>query len=225
MADGRGKTPRRLLTFKPTTIQRYIDSGLTDKEIAKKLHMTLLQWDKYKAAHKEIQDLYKPVARYGGRRGLFMLHDVQAIYNSLIDYMRDRDNKKQAYSIPSICSYLHISRDTYYKYLHENDNKQLINTENWEKIYTSIADLFKNMHELIESSLVDKAVSMNSVGAIFVLKNHYGYSDKKQLELSDDKTINVSWENVHSIASKPANECISSDNVKLSEPIDIEKDK
>lgn len=225
MADGRGKTPRRLLTFKPTTIQRYIDSGLTDKEIAKKLHMTLLQWDKYKSSHKDIQDLYKPVARYGGRRGLFMLHDVQAIYNALIDYMRDRDNKKQAYSIPSICSYLRISRDTYYKYLHENDNKQLINTENGEKIYTSIADLFKNMHELIESSLIDKAVSMNSVGAIFVLKNHYGYSDKKQIELSDDKTINVSWENVHSIAAKPSNGCISSDNVKLSEPINIDKDK
>ena len=43
MADGRGKTPRRLLTFKPATIQRYIDDGLTDKDIARKLHMTLVQ--------------------------------------------------------------------------------------------------------------------------------------------------------------------------------------
>lgn len=222
--DGRGRTPRRLLTFKPATIKKYIDAGLTDLEIAKKLHMTLRQWDKYKAAHSEITALYD-TAEHKGRKGLFMLHNVQAIYDTLIDYMKDRDNKKMSYSIPSMCAYLHISKDTYYKYLHENDNKQLIKTENNEMVYISIADLFKNMHELIESSLIDRAVCMNSVGAIFVLKNHYGYSDKQQLELSNDRTINVSWENVKPIAGKTSNGCISSDNAKLSESIHIEKDE
>lgn len=217
MADGRGKTKHKEYRYKVSTISNYVKSGMSDKEIASRLHLTLLQWDRYKSTHIDIINLYKEIEKDLKTPGkAFKWHDVQYIYDNIINYMGDRDKKKLPYTIPSLCAYLKISQDTYYHYLHENDNKQLIHTEKGVLVYTSISELLKNVHNLIEANLVDLATLRNSIGAIFVLKNHYGYSDKKQVEINDTAPINITWEHAPG-ALLPQGKAIDSDNVKLSE--------
>lgn len=235
MSDGRGKTPHRLYRYKVSTITGYLESGMTDKQIAARLHMTLLQWDRYKATHDEIRELYNELnTSLKTNKKALMLHDVQFVYDNIVNYLQYRDKKKLPYTIPSFCAYLKISKDTFYKYLHENDNKQLIETENGKKAYISIAELFNEMYGLIEANLVDFSILRNSIGAIFTLKNHYGYADRQTINVENERSINVSWNTCstlpaankehiipeHTIESEQVSgeQVIHSDNLKLSEP-------
>lgn len=119
---------------------------------------------------------------------------VQEWYNKIQDYIEMRERKKLALTIPSLCAYLMISRSSYDTYRRTVMEKEWVVTASGDDRYLSRDDVFQNFHDLVESSMVDAAVTGKSIGAIFILKNWYGYRDEKQLNLSKDEPIEISWD-------------------------------
>ena len=62
-----------------------------------------------------------------------------------------------------------------------------------ETIQPAIVDMIKSADRAILSELADRCLAGRNLGAIFLLKNHYDYTDKQTLAVSDSDYI-VRWE-------------------------------
>lgn len=62
-----------------------------------------------------------------------------------------------------------------------------------ETIQPAIVDMLRSCDRAILSDLADRCAGRNSIGAIFLLKNNYGYTDKRALDITDSD-YTVRWE-------------------------------
>lgn len=62
-----------------------------------------------------------------------------------------------------------------------------------ETIQPAIVDMIKSADRAILSELADKCLVGRNLGAIFLLKNHYDYTDKQTLDVTDSD-YTVRWE-------------------------------
>ena len=62
-----------------------------------------------------------------------------------------------------------------------------------ETIQPAIIDMLKSADRAILSELADKCLTGRNLGAIFLLKNHYDYTDKQTLDVTDSD-YTVRWE-------------------------------
>lgn len=105
-------------------------------------------------------------------------------------YKWAKDNKKHI-TITGLAWFLETNRQTLLNY--ENENSDLYrNIKNSEKV--KFIDAIKNAKARIEMEYEESLFYKNSsVGAIFTLKNNYGYVDKQEI-VQENREINVTLE-------------------------------
>lgn len=183
-------------------IRAWVQDGKTDREIAALIgvhYVTLSNWrrtsDKIRSA------LYKPDKtgqkdiRDVTRNGRKMAWHIDEIAGCVDRWKREREDKNLPLTITSLICYLHISRDTFDRYIRDTNaliTDHYITDIDGRTHAAAVADILKDCNRLCESSLVDRCVAKNSVGAMFILKNHHGYQDKQTIE-ADKGPINVTW--------------------------------
>lgn len=82
------------------------------------------------------------------------------------------------YTITGMAVYLGITRDT------------LIEYENKEELTDTIKGAKERCHAYAEESLF---IGKNPTGAIFNLKNNYGWKDKTEVETTGDQSLNINF--------------------------------
>lgn len=72
------------------------------------------------------------------------------------------------------------------------DRRSLVNYGNREEFFPSI----KRARAMIEASTEERMLmnELNVTGAIFSLKNNYGWVDKQEIKEETDNKITISWE-------------------------------
>lgn len=72
------------------------------------------------------------------------------------------------------------------------DRRSLVNYGNREEFFLSI----KRARAMIEASTEERMLmnELNVTGAIFSLKNNYGWVDKQEIKEETDNKITISWE-------------------------------
>lgn len=72
------------------------------------------------------------------------------------------------------------------------DRRSLVNYGNREEFFPSI----KRARAMIEASTEERMLmnELNVTGAIFSLKNNYGWVDKQEIKEEADNKITISWE-------------------------------
>lgn len=185
-------------------IRAWIAEGLEDKQIAYEMGIhpvTLSNWrrksPKIRAAMfrpakdgsgKDIRDI--------GRNGRRMVWHIEELERTITEWKEERKRDKLPLTITSLVCKLGISRDTFDRYVN-SENTEIqgtlttdIDGRSHEK---RIAEILKNCYRECESSLVDRCLGRGQcAGAIFILKNHYHYTDVQKIETSRGPVV-VHW--------------------------------
>lgn len=126
--------------------------------------------------------------------------------NKLVNYKRDstyvigelKDILEAAQADKQIITKIQLFRDKEYS-MHQFSN--------WRARYPEvqrIQQLSKKIEEVIESNIITSGVSKNPAFFIFLLKNHYGYADKREVETETTHVFKVSrGAKVIDVAPKP----------------------
>lgn len=196
--------------------------GFSDKEIAERIgitNVTLCHWrqrnPKIRATMdtargkmtmampqtgqtKEVRDLralnkraHRPVV---GRDAW----NVNTVRDVISQWQYERKRDKLPLTIESLCQMLGLSISDYRKIIEDKitlkaDADEMALNPVTNTIQPAIVDMLKSANRAVLSELADKALMKNSNGAIFLLKNHYNYTDKQTLDVSDN-SYTVRWE-------------------------------
>ena len=124
--------------------------------------------------------------------------DVSAVSDGINIWYNERVNKKLPLTRESLCKVLNISITEYRRMIEDRailDDGALTTNTTSGVIRNEICEMLRMADNMILSDIVDSALSKNSIGAIFLLKNHWNYQDKTTTEIQD-KTINVQWQQI-----------------------------
>lgn len=179
-------------------LHEYVKQGMSDYAIAKELNIDRSQLCAWKRTHPEIAAALARDTGTDGGTGVTtayaaprVLNDVEKVQIKIDRWIADRRANDKPLTKTGLALALGISKDTLYRLERENDrrNAQLvIDTNTGEEHLLSVSDLIKRAVLAIEEDLNERAICRGSVGAIFALKNWYGYADKKDIGVSQGTT-------------------------------------
>lgn len=184
-------------------IREWVQAGLTDREIADRVgvhYVTLSNWrrtnDKIRAAlYKQDPDSGRDI-RDNTRAGRRMAWHIDAIRAAVNEWINERRRQELPLTITSLLIKLHISRETFDRYANDTTGTLTDGIETditGDSHYIAIADVLKECKRMCESSLVDRCLGKaQCAGAIFILKNHFGYQDVQRVE-TDKGPVVVKW--------------------------------
>lgn len=197
-------------------------AGLTDTAIATKIGIDNVTLSRWRAAVPSIRATMdeargkpvKPMAhdithvrlrepktdkeRYARISQKAHINDVSAVKCTVAQWMDKRELKHMPLTRESLCEALNISIAEYRRIVDDRaifDEAPMIVNVTTGKVRAEVAEILRGADAAILSDIVDSAMGRNPTGAIFLLKNHWGYVDKQTTEISD-KSINVSWQTV-----------------------------
>lgn len=179
-------------------IKAWVAEGLSDAQIATKMGVGKDLLSKWRRKYPKLKDALtryvdsatgKPIDRHelvkkvDSRRAM---NSVATLKGQIDTWMEERRKNKMPLTVSSLCLYLHISKQTYYKYRDfkdENTTEYEIDQFTGEYTPIGIGDVLKRAELAIESDLEDRMITGrgNVTGAIFDLKNHHGYVDAREV--------------------------------------------
>lgn len=155
--------------------------------------------------------------------------DVSTVSDGINIWYQDRQSRKLPLTRESLCKILNISIAEYRRMIDDRailDDGALTTNTTSGVIRNEICEMLRMADNMILSDIVDSALSKNSIGAIFLLKNHWNYQDKTTTEIQD-KTINVQWQQIENtpiyrdISPKTGDDSIH-DSTPENEKIDVD---
>lgn len=104
---------------------------------------------------------------------------VEELQEKIDEYFRDMDHQKRPYTIGGLAVYL------------DCDRKTINNYEDREEFFPTI----KRAKTKIESNIEEGALTgkYNPTSSIFNLKNNFGWTDKHEIESTNDTTMNINF--------------------------------
>lgn len=174
-------------------LRAWVKEGKSDYAIAKEISIDRSMLSQWKRTHAEIREaLKRPVTeKQAYAAPPRVLNDVERTQIRIENWIKERRESDRPLTKTGLALALGIGKDTLYRLERENDrrNAQLIIDANTgeERLFT-IGDLIKRAVLAIEEDLNERAICRGSVGAIFALKNWYGYADKKDIGVSQGTT-------------------------------------
>lgn len=177
-------------------IRGWVNEGKSDAEIARLMGTSASRLSVWRRQHPEIREaLIRPVEMADGRvvdkhdihkgeapRKLNSIDKVRGIIDEWVERCR---KDKRPLTVTGLALALGIGKETLKQYLREDSMKNAAPAEDaitGEVRFLTVSDVIKRAYLLIEDDLVNRAMSTNNPGgAIFVLKNWYGYADKKDI--------------------------------------------
>lgn len=204
-------------------IARFCKDGLNDREIAEQLDVgpvTLSRWRARSEKLRTTMDVARGKATIDAQTGyLTKLGDkrrelktkklykpslrqeqwnLTAVRDTIHQWEFERKRDKLPLTRESLCQMLGISLGDFNKIV--NDKVTVEATEDemehcavTDTVQPGIIAMIKSADRAILSELADRCLTKNSNGAIFLLKNHYDYTDKKSLDITDTD-YSVRWE-------------------------------
>ena len=124
----------------------------------------------------------------GGRPPKYSTNE--AIQNRIDEYYQYCEDKEKVLSITGLCWFLGVDRATLCKYenLFEVEGYKNISNEEKEKILNTVKEAKQRIEFEYEQALFNKN---SATGAIFTLKNNYGWKDKQEIEQTGETTVNT----------------------------------
>lgn len=179
---------------KLSQIRQWVKAGLNDTEIAGKMGIRKTLLSKWRRIHEPLrQALVRPMTTESGEvidkhdayaskpRKLSNVDRVQNIINTWMQKCEDAD---KPLTQTGLALALGIDKDTLYRYARSTDKRDaesIISPVDGKVHLLSVSDLIKRAMLAIEDDLNWRAISRNSAGAMFALKNWYGYADKRDV--------------------------------------------
>lgn len=187
-------------------IRRWVADGLTDGEIAEKMGTSPSRLSTWRREHKEIREaLIRPEKaddgtirdkheRYTGKPAR-KLTAVEKVKSLVEEWEEECRKQERPLTVPSLCLKLGISKDTLISYLHEGEQSPQIPVEDsitGNITFLSVSDVLKRAYLMIENDLINRSLTTNNPGgAIFALKNWYGYADKKEVNVNNTSVARI----------------------------------
>lgn len=170
-------------------IKAWVRDGLSDKEIAERMQVDKTTLSRWRRTQPVIRDALRRDDDAGNdkhdtRGGLRRLTDVERVQIQVDKWLRECREQDRPLLKTDLALRLGISRDALYRYEHETDRRdaeQIIDAKTGQIVSLTVGDVVKKAMLEIESDLAFRAIKNNSAGAIFILKNWYGYADKKDV--------------------------------------------
>lgn len=115
----------------------------------------------------------------------------EELESKIEEYFKWAEDNKKHITVTGLAWYLDTNRQTLSNY--QNEDSELYNNIE-DSVKVTFIDAIKKAKARIEMEYEDSLYYKNSVvGAIFTLKNNYGYVDKQEIEQTN-KTIEVTLE-------------------------------
>lgn len=128
--------------------------------------------------------------KYRGRPARF--EDPDEMQRQIDLYFQDCKEEKEVPTVSGLAVYLGTNRQTLIRYEKNDECGWLVDYP--ESVRVAFRDTIKEAKARIESGYEQQLFNKQGVvGAIFTLKNNYGYVDKQEVEQTT-KTINVDLE-------------------------------
>lgn len=190
-------------------IKAWVKQGLNDRQIADEIGVSKALLSRWRRTHSEIRTaLMRPIKigdaliedshelpQHKRARKLTSARRVQKMIDTWMDETKEA---KKPLTITSLCLYLHISAEQFDIYAHDksrDSEEAILSPFDGKDHLLTIADCLKRARLAIENSLVEWAITHAACsGAIFVLKNHYGYADKQEIGGISGKPLNIADE-------------------------------
>lgn len=189
-------------------IRDWVAKGLTDAQIAREMGTSPSRLSIWRKEHPEIKEaLIRPEQkdgkivdrhdRYSGGAPPRKLTAVEKV-SALVDEWRENCKKQdKPLTITSLALALGITKETLYHYMNETESPNQVPVEDsitGNITFLSVSDVLKRARLMIEDDLMTRSLTTNNPGgAIFALKNWFGYADKKEVNVnSTSKRITAS---------------------------------
>ena len=174
-------------------------AGMRDKDIAHHIGITPITFSGWLRRSQKIReavcsgnaDKMRARAVHGKYKGLaFKLDEIEERINA---WKIDRAQKNLPLTITSLICFLGIDKSTLYRLAEDNTETGTdINIDGIE-YRKKVKDAIKKAYRECENSLVDRCLGRGQcAGAIFILKNHYHYTDVQKIE-TDSGPVIVKW--------------------------------
>lgn len=185
-------------------IRAWVKQGLNDTEIAAKMGTTPQMLSKWRRTYKPIRDALIRLKIVDGReidahdvmgRPARKLSSVDKTVALVEDYEAQCKRDKAPMTLTGLALALGIDRDTLFRYRNEDYQKTATPIEDQitgEVRFLTVTDAIKRAVLRIEDDMAKRVMTSNNPGgAIFLLKNWYGYADKKDIGVVQGSTAST----------------------------------
>lgn len=186
-----------------TQIRAWVKDGLSDAAIAGKMGIDKTLLSKWRRCHKPIKDaLIRPMQTADGEivdkhdayeQNPRKLNNVESVQIKIDKWLEDCKENNKPLLKTDLALALGIGKEALYRYERETDRRgaePISDPVTGEVHLVTVGDLIKRAALAIESDLAKRAIN-NSAGAIFMLKNWYGYADKKDVGVVQGSTASA----------------------------------
>lgn len=179
-------------------IRQWVAEGLNDKQIADRIGIDKGLLSSWRRKYKDIREaLTRPMVTESGeivdrhevyKGGARKLTNVERVHGIVEDYVRECREADKPMTRPGLALALGIDTETLTRYVGEStgrDARPASDLDGEIRLIT-VGDVLKKAVITIEDDLAQRAIARNSAGAMFALKNWYGYADKQETTVVND---------------------------------------
>lgn len=173
-------------------IKQWVADGLNDRQIADRIGVDKGLLSSWRRKYPEIrQAMARPMRTESGdvidqhetyKGGVRKLTNVERVQTAVDSYIRECRDADKPMTRPGLALSLGIDTETLTRYVGEDTarNAKPVNDLDGEERLITVGDVLKRAVTTIEEDLAIRAIGRNSAGAMFALKNWYGYADKQE---------------------------------------------
>ena len=181
-----------------TKIRQWVADGLNDKQIADRIGIDKSLLSSWRRKYKDIRDaLTRPMVTDSGdivdkhevyKGGVRKLTNVERVQTIVDAYVRECKEQDKPMTRPGLALALGIDGETLTRYVGESTGRDARPSSDLdgEIRLITVGDILKKAVITIEDDLAQRAIARNSAGAMFALKNWYGYADKQETTVVND---------------------------------------
>lgn len=187
-----------------TQIRSWVKDGLSDAKIADQMGIDKTLLSKWRRVHKPIRDaLIRPVRTTDGEivdkhdtyaQTPRKLNNVERVQIKIEKWKADCEEADKPLTQTGLALALGIDKETLYRYARDTskgEQQPITDAITGEVHFIGVIDLIKRAMLAIEDDLNNRAICRNSAGAMFALKNWYGYADKKDVGVVQGSTASA----------------------------------
>lgn len=187
-------------------IRQWVADGLNDRQIADRIGIDKGLLSSWRRKYPEIrQALARPMRTESGdvidkhetyKGGVRKLTNVERVQGIVEDYVRGCREADKPMTRPGLALALGVDTETLTRYVGESTGRDARPSSDLdgEIRLITVSDILKKAVITIEDDLAQRAIARNSAGAMFALKNWYGYADKQETTVVNDVRHSLSEE-------------------------------
>ena len=179
-------------------IRQWVADGLSDRAIADKIGIDKGLLSSWRRKYKAVRDaLTRPMVTESGeivdrhevcKGGVRKLTNVERVQTIVDTYVRECREQDKPMTRPGLALALGVDTETLTRYVGESTGRDARPSSDLdgEIRLITVGDVLKKAVITIEDDLAQRAIARNSAGAMFALKNWYGYADKQETTVVND---------------------------------------